>query len=88
MYARPIAYNVIPLCEVPDPSGSGFTTEETKMAGEARKILGLPDLHVAATAVRVPVVVGPRRVGLRASSTATPPWTPRERLWQRLPACG
>jgi aspartate-semialdehyde dehydrogenase len=58
VYARPIAYNVIPLCEVPDPAGSGFTTEETKMAAEARKILGLPDLQAAATAVRVPVVAG------------------------------
>jgi aspartate-semialdehyde dehydrogenase len=58
VYARPIAYNVIPLCEVPYPAGSGFTTEETKMAAEARKILGLPDLHAAATAVRVPVVAG------------------------------
>jgi aspartate-semialdehyde dehydrogenase len=58
VYARPIAYNVIPLCEVPDPAGSGFTTEETKMAAETRKILGLPDLYAAATAVRVPVVVG------------------------------
>ena len=28
------------------------------MAEEARKILGLPDLHAAATAVRVPVVAG------------------------------
>ncbi len=58
VYARPIAYNVIPLCEVPDPAGSGFTTEETKMRDEARKILGLPDLQAAATAVRVPVVTG------------------------------
>jgi aspartate-semialdehyde dehydrogenase len=58
VYARPIAFNVIPLCETPDPAGSGFTTEETKMAAEARKILGLPDLQAAATAVRVPVVAG------------------------------
>jgi aspartate-semialdehyde dehydrogenase len=58
VYARPIAFNVIPLCETPDPAGSGFTTEETKMAGEARKILGLPGLPAAATAVRVPVVTG------------------------------
>jgi aspartate-semialdehyde dehydrogenase len=58
VFVRPIAYNVIPLCEVPDPAGSGFTTEETKMAAEARKILGLPDLRAAATAVRVPVVAG------------------------------
>jgi aspartate-semialdehyde dehydrogenase len=58
VYARPIAFNVIPLCETPAPDGSGFTTEETKMAAEARKILGLPDLQAAATAVRVPVVAG------------------------------
>jgi len=58
VYARPIAFNVIPLCETPDPSGSGFTTEETKMRDEARKILGLPGLQGAATAVRVPVVTG------------------------------
>jgi aspartate-semialdehyde dehydrogenase len=58
VYTRPIAFNVIPMCETPAPDGSGFTTEETKMAGEARKILGLPDLQAAATAVRVPVVAG------------------------------
>jgi len=58
VYARPIAFNVIPVCETPDPAGSGFTTEETKMCDEARKILGLPDLQGAATAVRVPVVTG------------------------------
>ena len=29
--------------------------EETKMVQETRKILGLPDLRVSATAVRVPV---------------------------------
>jgi len=58
VYARPIAFNVIPLCETPDPDGSGFTTEETKMRDEARKILGLPGLQGAATAVRVPVVTG------------------------------
>jgi len=58
VYARPIAFNVIPMCETPDPAGSGFTTEETKMRDEARKILGLPELMGAATAVRVPVVTG------------------------------
>jgi aspartate-semialdehyde dehydrogenase len=58
VFARPIAFNVIPLCEKPDPEGSGFTTEELKMAAEARKILDLPGLRAAATAVRVPVVTG------------------------------
>jgi len=58
VFGRTIAFNVVPWCETPDPEGSGFTTEELKMGGEARKILGIPDLHVAATSVRVPTVVG------------------------------
>jgi aspartate-semialdehyde dehydrogenase len=49
---------VVPLCERPDPEGSGFTTEELKMGNEARKVLGIPDLDVVATAVRVPTVTG------------------------------
>jgi aspartate-semialdehyde dehydrogenase len=58
VFPRTIAYNVVPLCERFDPDGSGYTTEELKMGGEVRKVLGLPDLTVAATAVRVPVPVG------------------------------
>jgi aspartate-semialdehyde dehydrogenase len=53
-----VAYNVLPLCERPDPEGSGFTTEELKMGDEVRKVLGIPDLQAFATAVRVPVVAG------------------------------
>jgi aspartate-semialdehyde dehydrogenase len=58
VFGRTIAYNVLPRCEVADPLGSGFTTEELKMGNEARKILGLEDLAVAATSVRVPTVAG------------------------------
>jgi aspartate-semialdehyde dehydrogenase len=58
VFPATIAYNVIPHCERFDPEGSGFTTEEAKMAAEVRKVLGLPDLVAAATAVRVPVAVG------------------------------
>jgi aspartate-semialdehyde dehydrogenase len=58
VFARPIAYNVVPWCEQPDPEGSGFTTEELKMGNECRRVLDLPHLPVAATAVRVPVVAG------------------------------
>jgi aspartate-semialdehyde dehydrogenase len=58
VFGRTIAYNVLPRCEVADPLGSGFTTEELKMANEARKILGIQDLPVAATSVRVPTVAG------------------------------
>ena len=39
-------------------TADGFTEEEVKVRAESRKILGLPDLAVAATCVRVPVEVG------------------------------
>jgi aspartate-semialdehyde dehydrogenase len=58
VFGRTIAFNVVPHVERFEPGGSGFTTEELKMGNEARKILGLPDLPVAATSVRVPVVAG------------------------------
>jgi aspartate-semialdehyde dehydrogenase len=58
VFERTIAFNVIPHVERFDPEGTGFTTEELKMGGEVRKVLGIPDLPVAATAVRVPVVAG------------------------------
>src|ERR1044071_1849147 len=35
---------------------NGYTGEETKMMLESRKIMGLPNLKVSATTVRVPVV--------------------------------
>jgi aspartate-semialdehyde dehydrogenase len=37
---------------------NGYTKEEMKLVHETRKIMGIPDLRVTATAVRVPVVGG------------------------------
>ena len=55
-FAHPIAMNVIPQCgSVRD---AGYTSEELKLCHETRKIMGLPDLRVSATCVRVPVMVG------------------------------
>ena len=54
VYKHQIAYNVIP--EVDAFTGNGYTKEELKMLNEGRKILGLPDLRVSCTCVRVPVV--------------------------------
>jgi aspartate-semialdehyde dehydrogenase len=48
-----IAFNLLP--EIGKDSGNGYTDEEMKMVNESRKILGLPDLAVSATCVRVPV---------------------------------
>jgi len=48
-----IAFNVLP--EIGKDSGNGYTDEEMKMVNETRKIMGLPNLLVSATCVRVPV---------------------------------
>jgi aspartate-semialdehyde dehydrogenase len=56
VYPKPIAGNAIPL--IGGVGEDGYTTEETKMREETRKILSLPDLEVHATAVRIPVHTG------------------------------
>ena len=52
----PIARNVIP--QIDKFTDNGFTYEEMKMINETKKIMELPELNVAATCVRVPVVSG------------------------------
>ena len=48
-----IAFNLLP--EIGPDSGNGYTEEEMKMVHETRKILGLPELAISATCVRVPI---------------------------------
>ena len=55
-YPKPIAGNALPL--IGGVGEDGYTTEETKMREESRKILGLPELEIHATAVRIPVHTG------------------------------
>jgi aspartate-semialdehyde dehydrogenase len=57
-FAAPIAFNVLPLAGSVVDDGSGETDEEQKMRHESRKILGIADLGVAVTCVRVPVFTG------------------------------
>ena len=57
-FAAPIAFNVIPLAGQSVDDGSGETNEEQKFRNESQKILGLPDLLVSCTCVRVPVFTG------------------------------
>lgn len=52
----PIARNVIP--QIDKFTDNGFTYEEMKMINETKKIMEAPELKVAATCVRVPVVSG------------------------------
>ena len=53
-FPKPLALNVIPWAG--SLKENGFTSEELKVKNESRKILGLPNLKVTATCVRVPVV--------------------------------
>jgi aspartate-semialdehyde dehydrogenase len=53
-YPAPIAFNVVPFAG--SLKEDGWTSEELKVRNESRKILGLPNLRVTATCVRVPVV--------------------------------
>ncbi|MET0144259.1 MAG: aspartate-semialdehyde dehydrogenase [Ilumatobacteraceae bacterium] len=57
-FARPIAFNVLPLAGSLVDDGSFETDEEQKLRNESRKILGVPDLAVSGTCVRVPVFTG------------------------------
>jgi aspartate-semialdehyde dehydrogenase len=57
-YVRPIAFDVVPLAGSYAADGSGETDEEQKLRNESRKILGIPDLLVSGTCVRVPVFTG------------------------------
>jgi aspartate-semialdehyde dehydrogenase len=58
VFPAPVAFNVIPLAGSLVADGSGETDEEQKWRNESRKILGIPDLAVDCTCVRVPVYTG------------------------------
>jgi aspartate-semialdehyde dehydrogenase len=56
VFGKTMAFNVLPKIDVFTEDGS--TGEEAKTIQESRKILGIDDLEMAATCVRVPVPVG------------------------------
>ena len=58
IYTKTIAFDVLPLAGSIVDDGQGETDEEKKLRNESRKILGLPELRVAGTCVRVPVFTG------------------------------
>src|SRR6266540_1901928 len=57
-FPAPLALNVVPWAG--SLKEAGWSSEELKMRNESRKILGLPDLKVSATCVRVPPSTRPR----------------------------
>ena len=55
-FGRQIAFNVIPQVDALEPDGT--TREERRLWTETRRVLGVPQLAINATAVRVPVFFG------------------------------
>src|SRR5690625_353195 len=53
-FVHPLAFNVIP--HIDSFQENGYTREEMKVVLEGRKILGLPELPMSCTAVRVPTL--------------------------------
>jgi aspartate-semialdehyde dehydrogenase len=53
-FPAPLALNVVPWAG--SLKEDGYTSEELKVRNESRKILGMPNLKVSATCVRVPVI--------------------------------
>lgn len=58
VFPKNIAFNVIPFAGNLVDDGMNETDEEKKLRNESRKILGIPDLLVSGTCVRVPVFTG------------------------------
>ncbi len=78
IFPRPIADNVLPLCE--NFRDDGYSTEEVKLLHETRKILEQGDLDVTMTCVRVPVPVGHSATVLVETERPLSPEAAREAL--------
>jgi aspartate-semialdehyde dehydrogenase len=78
----PFAFNVVP--QIDRFEANGYTREEMKIAWESRKILGLPELPVSATAVRVPVRVG-HAAAVSARFASPPDPAAARALWSAFP---
>jgi aspartate-semialdehyde dehydrogenase len=79
---RRIAGNVVP--EIGSLDATSYTGEETKISQEINKILGRSDLHVSATAVRVPVMVG-HAAAVSVELKRYAPMDEIERLFESFP---
>lgn len=56
VFPKQIAFNLLP--HIGSTQADGYTREEVKIMEETRKLLGLPELLLSATAIRVPVFYG------------------------------
>lgn len=72
-FSQPIAFSVLPFAGSLVADGTNETNEEQKLRDESRKILGLPNLAVSGTCVRVPVFTGHSlSINARFASPITP----------------
>jgi aspartate-semialdehyde dehydrogenase len=79
-FGRQIAFNVIPQVDAWEADGA--SREERRLWWETRRVLGLADLPINATAVRVPVFFG-HSLAVHASFERPVNLTDAERLLQR-----
>lgn len=78
VFAHPLPFNLIPHIDV--FLENGYTKEEMKVAWETRKILGLPDLPVSCTAVRIPTLRAHAEAITIETERPCPPAAARELL--------
>jgi aspartate-semialdehyde dehydrogenase len=80
--APPFAFNVLP--HIDRFEDNGYSREEMKIIWETRKILGVPELPVTATAVRVPVRIGHcAAINVTLARAVTP--EEARGLWRAMP---
>src|SRR3954447_13885688 len=82
IHENTLAFNVVPLLGT--LGDNGYTDEEMKLQNESRKILGLPELEVTPTCVRVPVAVG-HSIAVRATFERQPDLAPALAALQEFP---
>ncbi len=81
VFPRSLARNVVPQIGTFD--ADGWSGEERKVADETKKMLGLPELDIAVTAVRVPVRTAHSEAVFVADRASDEPSRTRRRLRRR-----
>jgi aspartate-semialdehyde dehydrogenase len=82
IFAHPIVDNLVP--EIGPFSRDGYTGEESKICEETKKILGLDELRMSVTAVRVPIQTAHSQAVWAELTEPLPPDEAR-RVWERSP---
>lgn len=80
-----LAYNTVFHGIEQQPDDAPFTEEERKMINETRRIMGLPNLKMAATCVRIPVLGGHSESVLAEFAKPLPPVSEIRGMLARAP---